>query len=66
MIVQWYEGQDNESTDVRLPDIGRCMPMINSTSEISVHPDGKPCESGEDSPTPDIEILSEQPHSNIS
>jgi hypothetical protein len=57
MIVQWYEGQDDESTNVRLPDIGGSTPTINSTSEIPVDPDGKPRESGEDSPAPDIEIL---------
>ena len=57
MIVQWYEGQYDESTNVRLPDIGGSTPTINTTSEIPVDPDGKPRESGEDSPTPDIEIL---------
>jgi len=57
MIVQWYEGRDDESTNVRLPDIGWSTPTINSTSEIPVDPDGKPRESGEDSPTPDIETL---------
>jgi hypothetical protein len=57
MIVQWYEGRGDESTNVRLPDIGGSTPTINSTSEIPMDPDGKPRESGEDSPTPDIEIL---------
>jgi hypothetical protein len=57
MIVQWYEGRDDESTNVRLPDIGGSTPTINTTSEIPVDRDGKPRESGEDSPTPDIEIL---------
>jgi len=55
--VQWYEGQYDESTNVRLPDIGGSKPTINSTSEISVDPNGQPRESGEDSPTPDIEIF---------
>ena len=57
MIVQWYEDQDDESTNIRLPDIGGSTLMINSTSEIPVDPDGKPKENSEDSPTPDIEIL---------
>jgi hypothetical protein len=56
-IVQWYEGRYDESTNVRLPDIGGSTPTINSTSEIPIDPPGKPKESGEDSPTPDIEIL---------
>jgi hypothetical protein len=57
MIVQWYEGRDAESTNIRLPDIGGSTTTINSTSEIPVDPDGQPRESGEDSTTPDIEIL---------
>jgi len=57
IIVQWYEGQDDESTNVRLPDIGWNMLTINLTSEIPLDRDGKQRESGEDSPTPDIEIL---------
>jgi len=57
MIVQWYEGRYDKSTKVRLPDIGGSTPTINTTSEIPVDPDGNPRESGEDSPTPDIEIL---------
>jgi len=57
MIVQWYEGQYDESTNVRIPDIGWSTPTINSTSAIPVDPDGKPRETGEDSPTPDFEIL---------
>jgi len=57
MIVQWYEGRDDESTSIQLPCSGGSMPTINSTLEIPVDPDGKPRESGEDSPTPDIEIL---------
>jgi hypothetical protein len=57
MIVQWYEGWDDKSTNVWLPDIGESTPTINSTSEIPVDPDGKPRESGEDSPTPNMEIL---------
>jgi len=57
MIGQWYEGRDDESTNVRMPDIGRSMPMINSTSEIPADPDGNPRESSDDSPTPNIEIL---------
>jgi len=57
MIAQWYEGRYDESTNVRLPDIGGSMPTINSMSEISVDPDGERRESGEDSPTRDIEIL---------
>jgi hypothetical protein len=56
-MVQWYEGRDDESTNVWLPDIGGSTPTINSTSEIPVDPDVKPRERGEDSPTPDIEIL---------
>jgi len=59
MIVQWYEGRYDESTNVWLPDIGGSMPTINSTTEIPVDPNGKPREGGEDSPTPDIEILGE-------
>jgi len=57
MTEQWYEGWGDESINLRLPDIGGSMPTINLTSEIPVDPDGKPWESGEDSPTPDIEIL---------
>jgi hypothetical protein len=57
MIVQWYEGQYDESTNVRMPDIGGSTPTINLTSEIPVDPNGKPRKAGEDSPTPDIEIL---------
>jgi len=57
MIVWWYEGRDDETTNIQLPDIGRSTPTINTTSEIPVDPDGKWRESGEDSPTPDIEIL---------
>jgi hypothetical protein len=40
MIVQWYEARDDESTNVRLPDIGGSTPTINSMSEIPVDPDG--------------------------
>ena len=57
MIVQWYEGRYDKSTNVQLPDIGLSTPTINSMSEIPVDRDGKPRESCEDSPTPDIEIL---------
>jgi len=57
MIVQWSEGQYDVSTNVQLPDIGGSTPTINSMSEIPVDPDGKPRESGEESHTPDIEIL---------
>jgi hypothetical protein len=57
MIVQWYEGRDDESTNVRRPVIGGSTPTINTTSEIHVDRDGIPRERGEDSPTPDIEIL---------
>jgi len=57
MIVQWYEGRYDESTNVRLPDIGGSTPTIDWMSEIPVDPNGKPRETGEDSPTPDIEIL---------
>jgi len=57
MIVQWYEGWDDESTNLPLRDIGESTPTINSTSEIPVDEDGQPRESGEDSPTPDIKIL---------
>ena len=57
MIVQYYEGRDDESTNVRLSDIGGSTLTINLTSEIPVGPDRKPRESGEDSPTPDIAIL---------
>jgi len=57
MIVQWYEGWDDKSTNVRLPDIGGSTPTINSMSETAVNPNGKPRESGEDSSTTDIEIL---------
>jgi len=57
IIVQWYEGWYDESTKVRLLDIVGSKPMINSTSQIPVDPNGKPTYSGEDSPTPDIEIF---------
>jgi hypothetical protein len=57
IIVQWFEGQDDQSTNVWLPDIGGSTPIINSTSEITVDPDGKLRESGEDSPTRDFEKL---------
>jgi hypothetical protein len=57
MIVQWYERRDDETTNVRLPDIGGSTPTINSMSEIPVDPDRKPRDSGEDSPTPDTKIL---------
>jgi hypothetical protein len=57
MLVQWYNGWNDESTNGWLPDIGGSTPAINSTSEIPVDPDGKPRESGENSPTPDIEIF---------
>ena len=57
MIVQWYEGWDDESTNVRLPDFGGSMPTINATSESPLDTDGKPREGSEDSPTPDIKIL---------
>jgi len=33
------------------------MPTINSTSEIPLDPAGKAMESGEETPTSDIEIL---------
>ena len=57
MTVQWYEGWYDEITNVQLPEIGGSVPTINPTSEIAVDPNGKRTESGEDSPTPDIEIL---------
>jgi hypothetical protein len=57
LIVQWYEGRYDESTNVRLPGIGGSTPTINTTSEIPVDPDGKPRDSSGDSATPDIEIL---------
>jgi len=57
MIVEWYNGRDDESTNVQLPDIGRSTATIYSTSENPVDPDGKRRESGEDSPTADIEML---------
>jgi hypothetical protein len=38
MIVQWYERQHDENTNVRLPDIGGFTLTINSRSEISVDP----------------------------
>jgi len=57
MIVQWYKGRDDESTNVRLPDIGGSTLKITATSQISVDRYGKPRKSGEDSPNPDIEIL---------
>jgi len=65
MIVQWYEGWDDESTNIRLPDIGDSTLTISSTSEIAVDPDGKPRESGEDSPTPDIGILGATAFDNL-
>ena len=57
IIVQWYEGRYDENTDIWLPGNRGSTPTINSTSEIPVDPDGKPTDCGEDSPTPDIEIL---------
>jgi len=57
IIVQRYAGRDDDSNSVRLPDIGGSTPMINSTSQIPVDPNGEPRVSSEDSPTPDIEIL---------
>jgi len=56
MIVQWYEGRDDESTNVKLADIGGSTLTINLTSESPVDPDGEPTVSSEDSPTADIEI----------
>jgi hypothetical protein len=66
MIVQWLKGRYDESTNIRLPDIGGSTPTINSTSEILVDPHGKPRESGEDSPTLDIEILGATAFGNLS
>lgn len=57
MIVKWYEGGDKEGTNVRLRDIGGSQRTINVTLEIPVDLEEEPRESGEDSPTPDIEIL---------
>jgi len=57
MIVQRYECQDDDRTNVQLPDISGSTPMMNSTSDIPTVSDGKPRERGEDSSTPDIEIL---------
>jgi len=57
MIVQVYEGQDDESTKVQWPHIGGSTSMFNLMSEMPVDPDGKPRKSGEDSPTQDMEIL---------
>jgi hypothetical protein len=57
LIVQGHECRDDDSTNVRLPDIGASTLTINSTSEITLPPDGKPRESGEDSHTPDIKII---------
>ena len=63
--MDWYEDRDDESTNVPLPNIGVSMLTINSTSQIPVNPDGKPRESGEDSPTPDIEILGATAFDNL-
>jgi hypothetical protein len=57
MTEQWYEGRGLEGTTVWLPHIGGSTPTINLTSEIALDPDGKPWESGEDTPTPEIEIF---------
>jgi hypothetical protein len=57
MIVQWYEGRDDESSNIRLPDIGGSMPTINIMLDTTVALDGKPRERGKDCPTADIEIL---------
>jgi hypothetical protein len=65
MIGQWYEGQYDESPNVWLPDIGGSTPTINSTSEIPVDPNGKPRESGENSPTPDIQKLGATPFDDL-
>jgi len=46
---------DDKSANECLPDISGCMPTSNSMSGIPVDPDGNPRESGEESPTPDIE-----------
>ena len=55
--MQRYECQDDDRTNVQLPDISGSTPMMNSTSDIPTVSDGKPRERGEDSSTPDIEIL---------
>jgi len=39
IMVQWYEGPDDERTNERLPHIGGSTPRINPTSEIPVDPD---------------------------
>jgi hypothetical protein len=57
MIVQWYKGQDDKSTKVQLPDIGGTIATINYISETPAVRDGKSSESGDDSYTSDIEIL---------
>jgi hypothetical protein len=59
MIVRWYEGWDDKSTNEWLPAIGGHTPTIHSTSEFPVHPNTKPTEIGEQSPTPDIEMRRE-------
>jgi len=46
MIVQWYEGQDDESTTQWHVEIGRGSLVINSMSEIAVDQVETPLKSG--------------------
>jgi hypothetical protein len=57
MIALWYEGRDDERSNVQLTDNGGRMSEIILMLEIPVDPDGSPSKSSEDSSTPDIEIL---------
>jgi len=57
MKLQWYEGWDDEGTNIQLPDSGGSTPIINLTLEIPVDPNGNFCESSENSPKSDIEVL---------
>ena len=40
IIVEWYEGWDDKSSNIWLPAIGGSRPTINLTSEIPVDLDG--------------------------
>jgi hypothetical protein len=59
MIVQWYEDQNNKSSNVQLPDVGGYMLTINIMLAIDVDPGGYQRESGEVRPTPGIGIQEE-------
>jgi len=56
MIVQWYEAQNDKSSNVQLPDVGGYMLTIDKMLAIHVDPGGYQLASGEDRPTPGIGI----------